>query len=75
MTQPTYESDLKQVTEEVTKIMEDMNSVHDGVQIHVNQWGQWVAKYRTHDGSIHWAFGPSLLVALKNLKENPNREV
>lgn len=70
-----YDSDLKQVTEEITKVMENLNSVHDGVQIHVNHFGQWVAKYRTHDGVIHYAFGPSLLTALKNLKENPNREV
>lgn len=71
----TYESDLKQVTEEITKIMENLNSVHDGVQIHVNHFGQWVAKYRTRGRTIHYAFGSSLLNALKNLKDNPNKEI
>lgn len=69
-----YDADLKKAVEEVSKIMEDLGTVHDGIQIHVNHFGQWVAKYRANDGTIYYAFGHDLLTSLKNLKDEPNKE-
>lgn len=69
-----YEGALKDAAEAVSKIMDDLSTVHDGIQIHVNAFGRWVAKYKTQDGMIHYAFGQNLLIALQNLKNNPNKE-
>lgn len=74
-TEDMYEHDLKKVAEEVGRAMDGLNTVHDGIQIHVNHFNQWVAKYKTQDGVTHHAFGRTLLNALTNLRDEPNKEV
>lgn len=69
-----YEGALKDLAREVSGIMDALNTQHDGIQIHVNGFNRWVAKYQTRDGKVAYAFGHDLLTALRNLKENPNVE-
>lgn len=69
-----YEGALKDAAQAVSKIMDDLDTVHDGIQIHVNGFGMWVVKYKTRDGSTYYAFGQNLLLALQNLKNNPNKD-
>jgi hypothetical protein len=70
----SLDQDLKQAVDDVSKIMDDVGTVHDGVQIHVNHFGTWVAKYKAKDGKVYYAFGLNLLTALTNLKNKPNHE-
>lgn len=70
----TYEHDLKKVTEEVSKVMDEIGTPTDGIQIHVNHFGQWVAKYKTKDNKTFYAFGYDLLSAMRNLLRSPNQE-
>lgn len=70
----TYERDLKSVTEEISKVMDEVGTTTDGVQIHVNHFGQWVAKYKTKDGKTFYAFGYDLLGTMRNLLRSPNQE-
>lgn len=69
-----YENDLKKVTEEISKVMDDIGTTTDGIQIHVNHFSQWVAKYKTKDGKTFYAFGYDLLNAMTNLLRSPNQE-
>lgn len=69
-----YEHDLKSITEEISKVMDEVGTTTDGIQIHVNHFGQWVAKYKTKDGKTFYAFGYNLLEAMRNLLRSPNQE-
>jgi DNA anti-recombination protein RmuC len=69
-----YEQELKEISGEISKVMDDVGTTTDGVQIHVNHFGQWVAKYKTKDGKTFYAFGYDLLNAMRNLLRSPNQE-
>jgi len=54
--------------------MNELDTTTDGVQIFVNPWGMWCAKYKTHKGVVFYNFGSTLLSALEGLLENPQHE-
>lgn len=57
--------DLKNVTIQVCNVMDTMDCMTDGIVIHVNHWGVWVAKFKTHQ--VFAGYGDSLLEAMENL--------
>jgi hypothetical protein len=69
-----YDQLVKQAVQEISKVMDDIGTTTDGIQIHVNHFGQWVAKYKTKDGKTFYAFGYDLLGAMRNLLRSPNQE-
>lgn len=70
-----YEQDLKKVTDAVAQVMDDIGTTTDGIQVHVNGFGQWVAKYKTtKDNKTFVGFGYDLLSAMRNLLREPNQE-
>lgn len=69
-----YETDMRKAVEEITKKMESLDTTTDGVQLFVNHWGQWCAKYKTRQGVVYYAFHHSPLGALEKLRDNPTQE-
>ena len=69
-----YEIDMRKAVEEITKKMESLDTTTDGIQMFVNHWGRWCAKYKTRKGVVYYAFDHSPLGALEKLRDNPTQE-
>lgn len=65
---------LKETVQGITARMNDMDTTTDGVQIFVNPWGRWCAKYKTRQGVVFYSFGSTMLEALEGLRDNPTIE-
>ena len=80
-----YDDQLKVAFTLVGQRMDDMSpknsprkTTTDAIQVHLNGFGRWVAKFQTYDGATYYAFGDTLLDAVNNLaaaKWNVSRDV
>lgn len=72
--QTPYEQDMREAVEQITEKMSGMDCTTDGVQLFVNHWGMWCAKYKTRQSVVYFAFAMNPLGALQNLRDNPEQE-
>lgn len=61
------DQDLKNVAVQVCVAMDTMDCTTDGIIVHVNHWGRWVAKFKTHQGKVFVGYGINLQEAMENL--------
>lgn len=74
MIENTYEQDMRSAVEQITEKMSGLDCTTDGVQLFVNHWGMWCAKFKTRQGVVYFAFHQSPLGALQKLRDNPTQE-
>jgi hypothetical protein len=70
----TYEKEMREAVEQITKKMEGLDTTTDAVQLFVNHWGRWCAKYKTRKGITFYSFHQTSLGALQSLRDNPQQE-
>ena len=74
MIENTYEQDMRSAVEQITATMSSLDCTTDGVQLFVNGFGMWCAKFKTRNGIVHFAFHQSPLGALQKLRDDPQQE-
>lgn len=67
-------SDMRKAVEDITAKMASLDTTTDGVQLFVNQWGRWCAKYKTRQGVVFYAWHENPLGALETLRDDPTQE-
>lgn len=74
MIENTYEQDMRSAVETITRKMSELDTTTDGVQLFVNGFGMWCAKFKTRQGVVYFAFHQSPLGALQKLRDDPQQE-